>query len=79
MKKAPALLGYITKRKISCSYFGNFTEKTFSVFSRDRVANKKSLNRALDKCLLHYYLIIQQHMECKKRKPSIQFLQLQFI
>lgn len=41
------------------------------MFSRDRVVNK-SLNKALDKCLLsHYYLIIEEHVVYKKE--NLQF------
>ena len=76
--KILALQGYIKKRQTSRCSFGNYKKKTFSVFSSRRVANKKSLNKALDKCLLlYYYLIIQQHTQStKERKPSVWFLQL---
>lgn len=40
------------------------------MFSRGRAVNK-SLNKALDKCLLsHNYLIIQQHVAYKKENAQ---------
>lgn len=57
----------------SWCYFGNFTEKAFSVFSRGKLVNNY-LNKALDKCLLsHNYLIIQQHVAYKKENAQYNF------
>lgn len=71
--KILVLQGYIKKRQTSRCSFGNYEKKTFSVFSSSRVANKKSLHKVLDKCLLLYYcLIIQQHTQSTK-KENLQY------
>lgn len=60
-----SLQGYTKKKQIHSKVsFGNYKKKTFSVFTRGKVASKKSLSKALDKyLLLYYYLIIQQYTQ----------------